>query len=56
MVFKIKISNYPGWVKFLPLMLTIDPHMAIAWLNFHLIHTPLNKIKPLMVNTLSLVS
>ena len=31
-----------------PLMLEIDTQMYTTWLNLHLQHKPLNKIKPLM--------
>ena len=33
-------------------MLTIDTHMDIIWLNWHIHHTPLNKTNPLIGKSL----
>ena len=48
---QLKLSKL-GWL--VTLILTIDTHMDITWLNFHLSHTPFKKIKTLMGKSLSL--
>ena len=48
---QLKLSKL-GWL--VTLILKIDTHMDITWLNFHLSYTPFKKIKTLMGKSLSL--